>query len=94
MQGRLWPTKPQEVSRAASMGIKDMRQKLTMDDLVKGDDVVFAATGVTDGELLQGVRYFGPIAVTHSLVMRGTTGTVRTIEARHCLDKKNIPGSR
>lgn len=93
MQGRLWPTNPSEVTRASSMGIRDIRQKLTMDDLVKGDDVVFAATGVTDGELLQGVRYFGPVAVTHSLVMRGTTGTVRRIEARHRLDKKNVPGS-
>ncbi|MEX0974914.1 MAG: class II fructose-bisphosphatase [Bacillota bacterium] len=88
MQGRLWPSNGQEVERAALMGIRDIRQKLTMDDLVKGDDVVFAATGVTDGELLEGVRYSGPTARTHSLVMRGTTGTVRFIEALHRLDKK------
>lgn len=90
MQGRLWPTRDHEVERAAKMGIRDIRQKLTMDDLVKGDDVVFAATGVTDGELLRGVRYSGPTARTHSLVMRGTTGTVRFIEALHRLDKKPL----
>jgi fructose-1,6-bisphosphatase II len=88
MQGRLWPTRPEETSRASRMGIRDIKQKLTMDDLVKGDDVLFAATGVTDGELLKGVHYSGPIARTHSLVMRGTTGTVRFIEAVHRLDKK------
>ena len=88
MQGRLWPTSPREVERASKMGIRDIRQKLTMDDLVKGDDVVFAATGVTDGELLEGVRYSGPTAITHSLVMRGTTGTVRRIEALHRLNRK------
>jgi fructose-1,6-bisphosphatase II len=88
MQARLCPTKPQEMARAEAMGIMNMRQKLTMNDLVRGDDVIFAATGVTDGELLKGVRYSGPIARTHSLVMRGTTGTVRFIEAIHRLDKK------
>ncbi len=88
MQGRLCPTKEEEIARAEAMGIEDVRRKLTMDDLVRGDDVVFVATGVTDGELLRGVRYSGPIARTHSLVMRGTTGTVRFIEAIHRLDKK------
>jgi len=88
MQGRLWPTRDHEIERARLMGIRDIRQKLTMDDLVKGDDVVFAATGVTDGELLKGVRYLGPNARTYSLVMRGTTGTIRFIEALHRLDKK------
>jgi fructose-1,6-bisphosphatase II len=91
MQARLWPTNAAEVERARKMGISDIRQKLTMDDLVQGDDVVFAATGVTDGELLKGVHYSGPTAVTHSLVMRGTTGTVRRIEALHRLDRKE-PG--
>jgi fructose-1,6-bisphosphatase II len=88
MQGRLWPTKDSEVERARKMGWRDVTQKLTMGDLVKGDDVVFAATGITDGELLKGVRYSGPTARTHSLVMRGTTGTVRFIEALHRLDRK------
>jgi len=88
MQGRLWPTSSEEVERAKSMGIEDIRKKLTMDDLVKGNDVIFAATGVTDGELLDGVRYHGIFADTHSLVMRGTTGTIRFIRATHRLDKK------
>jgi len=88
MQGRLWPSKDFEVERARKMGIHDVKQKLTMDDLVRGDDVVFAATGVTDGEILRGVRYSGPVAKTYSLVMRGTTGTIRFIEALHRLDRK------
>lgn len=88
MQARLWPVSPEEVERAKTMGIGDIRRKLTMDDLVKGDDVIFAATGVTDGEILRGVRYSGVWASTHSVVMRGTTGTIRFIEARHRLDKK------
>jgi fructose-1,6-bisphosphatase II len=53
------------------------------DDLVRGDDVFFAATGVTDGDLLRGVRYWGEGASTESLVMRGKTGTIRKIEATH-----------
>ena len=88
MQGRLWPTNQREIERATSMGLGDVTRKLTMDDLVKGDDVIFAATGVTDGELLKGVRYSGLTAKTHSLVMRGTTGTIRLVEALHRLDKK------
>lgn len=88
MQARLWPTCPEEVERAKAMGVSDVTRKLTMDDLVKGDDVIFAATGVTNGELLDGVRYMGSIAKTHSIVMRGTTGTVRIIRASHRLDKK------
>jgi len=88
MQARLWPTSEAEAERAKKMGIKDVRQKLVMDDLVRNDDVVFAATGVTDGELLKGVYYSGHTARTHSLVMRGATGTVRFIEALHRLDRK------
>lgn len=88
MQARLWPTSEEETVRAQKMGIKDIRQKLVMDDLVRNDDVVFAATGVTDGEILKGVHYSGHTARTHSLVMRGTTGTVRFIDALHRLDRK------
>lgn len=88
MQARLWPTNRKEVERARKMGIEDIGKKLLMEDLVKNDDVFFAATGVTDGDILQGVRYQGVFADTHSLVMRGTTGTVRFIKARHRLDKK------
>jgi fructose-1,6-bisphosphatase II len=58
-----------------------------MDDLVSSEDVFFAATGITDGELLRGVRYYGEGATTDSLVVRGLTGTVRQIKARHQIDK-------
>lgn len=88
MQARLWPTKPVEIERAKAMGIADVHRKLAMEDLVKGNDVIFSATGVTDGELLDGVRYMGRVAKTHSLSMRGATGTVRFVRATHCLDKK------
>jgi fructose-1,6-bisphosphatase II len=60
---------------------------VTIDDLVKGDNVFFSATGITDGELLHGVRYFGGGARTHTLVMRSRSGTVRFIEATHRWDK-------
>jgi fructose-1,6-bisphosphatase II len=58
-----------------------------MDDLVSSEDVFFAATGITDGELLKGVRYYGNHILTDSLVVRGLTGTVRRIEAVHKIDK-------
>ena len=64
-----------------------------MDDLVSSEDVFFAATGITDGELLKGVRYFGDGASTDSLVVRGLTGTVRQINATHRLDKLRQLGS-
>jgi len=89
-QGRLWPTEESEIIRAQSMGITDINQLLTIDDLVKSEDVFFAATGITDGDLLKGVRYFSRRAVTHTLVMRGVTGTIRHIEAIHQLDKKPL----
>lgn len=88
MQGRLWPEDGGDIARAQAMGIIDVNKLLTMDDLVKGDDVIFAATGITDGELLRGVRYLGDRAKTHSVVMRGRTGTIRFIEAIHRFDKK------
>jgi fructose-1,6-bisphosphatase II len=88
MQGRLWPEDGGDIARAQAMGILDVNKLLTMDDLVKGEDVIFAATGITDGELLRGVRYLSDRAKTHSVVMRGRTGTIRFIEAIHCFDKK------
>lgn len=69
------------------MGI-DVNKVLCMDDLVKGDDAIFAATGVTDGELLRGVQLKGAYGLTHSVVMRAKSGTVRFIEGRHSLKKK------
>ncbi|MDI3327802.1 MAG: class II fructose-bisphosphatase [Alicyclobacillaceae bacterium] len=88
-QGRLLPQDEAEWNRCLAMGLDDPKKVLTMDDLVRGDDAIFAATGVTEGELLHGVRFLSNnVAVTHSLVMRGRTGTVRFIEARHRLDRK------
>ncbi|WP_027415236.1 class II fructose-bisphosphatase [Aneurinibacillus terranovensis] len=87
-QGRLVPQNEQETERCKKMGMSDPRQILRLEDLVKGDDAIFAATGVTDGELLKGVRYAGTTATTHSVVMRARTGTIRFIEGQHRLDIK------
>jgi fructose-1,6-bisphosphatase II len=88
-QGRLLPENEEESKRCGQMGISDCAIKLTIDDLVKGNEVYFAATGISDGNLLKGVT-FGEnnIAKTHSMVTRSETGTVRFIEAIHKLDKK------
>lgn len=89
MQARLKPSNEQEYARCQAMGLKDPQQVLLLDDMVKGEEVFFAATGITDGELLRGVRYFGQNrAKTHSIALRGRTGTVRFIEATHQLDRK------
>ncbi len=88
MQGRLWPEGDADIERAKAMGIADINKVLTLDDLVKGDDVIFAATAITQGDLLNGVRYFGGGARTHSLVMRASTGTIRFVDAIHKFDKK------
>lgn len=86
MQCKLWPRNDAERERALEGGM-DLDQVLTIDDLVRGDNVFFAATGITDGELLDGVRYYGGGARTHSLVMRSKSGTVRFVEASHRWDK-------
>jgi fructose-1,6-bisphosphatase II len=88
LQGRLKPDGDDEISRVHKMGLKDINKVLSLDDLVVGDDVIFAATGITDGDMLRGVRYRGQTADTHSLVMRGLTGTIRNITATHFLEKK------
>ena len=81
--GKLWPRDDEERNAALAEGY-DLDKQLTQDDLVKGDDCFFAATGVTDGDVLQGVRYQGArSATTESLVMRSRSGTVRRIHARH-----------
>ena len=82
MQGRLWPRNDDERQRAIDAGY-DLDQVLTLDDLVAGDDVFFAATGITDGELLRGVRFRGDGANTQSLVMRSKSGTIRKMDATH-----------
>ena len=86
IQGRLWPRDADERQRLVEAGY-DLDHVLTIDDLVAADDVFVAATGVTTGALLRGVRYAREGAVTDSIVMRSRSGTVRRIEARHNLDK-------
>jgi fructose-1,6-bisphosphatase II len=88
MFGRLWPRDDGERQAALDAGY-DLDQVLTIDDLVRGDNVFFAATGVTDGELVRGVRFDGRGATTQSLSMRSKSGTVRLIEARHQFSKLN-----
>ena len=88
MQGRLVPENDEEVKRVHDMGIEDVNKVLTLDDLVSTDDVCFIATGVTKGDMLNGVRFTDKHAITHTVVMRGVTGTVRFIEAYHDYDKK------
>ncbi len=90
MQARLRPRNDQEVERARKLGIKDMDRIYRISDLAKSGDVMFAATGVTDGDLLRGVRFFGGGARTHSVVMRYRSGTIRFIEATHRFDRKPI----
>lgn len=87
LQGKLLPQNEEEAQRCIDMGI-DVTKVLKMDDLVKGDDCIFAATGVTDGELLRGVQLKGGFAKSHTLVMRAKSGTVRFVEGRHSLKKK------
>jgi fructose-1,6-bisphosphatase II len=82
IQGRLWPRNEDERARALELGY-DLDKVLTTDDLVASDDVFFAATGVTDGDFVRGVRYFGDGARTQTVVMRSKSGTIRTIEATH-----------
>jgi fructose-1,6-bisphosphatase II len=86
IQGKLWPTDDAERGRAIDAG-HDLDRVLTTDDLVTSDDTFFAATGITDGELVGGVRYHRGVATTHSLVMRARSGTIRKIESEHHLNK-------
>ena len=89
MQARLAPQDEEEMERCRQMGLEDPLQHLTLDHLVKSDDAIFAATGVTEGELLDGVKFLGgDLAQTDSIVMRAKTRTVRFIKAHHHLDYK------
>ncbi|MEH7512888.1 class II fructose-bisphosphatase [Gottfriedia acidiceleris] len=89
MQARLVPMNKEEELRCMDMGLNNPRQLLTLNDLVKGDDAIFAATGVTSGELLEGVTFLGgDLVETHSIVMRSKTKTVRHIKAHHHLGYK------
>jgi fructose-1,6-bisphosphatase II len=86
IQCRLWPRDETERQLALAQGL-DLDGVLTEDDLVRSDNVFFAATGVTDGEFLRGADFFGSGATTHSVVMRSKTGTIRFIEADHRWEK-------
>lgn len=88
-QGKLTPEDEEQRARCKEMGIDNTNNVLTMEDLVKGNEVFFAATGISDGDLLKGVTYLeNNRAKTHSMVTRAETGTVRFVEAIHKLDKK------
>jgi fructose-1,6-bisphosphatase II len=91
MQCKLWPRNEEEWAAVKEHGI-DVDRVLTATDLVHGDDVFFAATGITDGELLRGVQYFGDGATTQSLVMRSRSGTVRRVDAEHRTSKLDVLG--
>jgi len=90
MQGRLVLDTDEKRERAKKMGIKDARKKYSMEDMVRGD-CLFAATGVTSGSLLSGVRYKGKVITTETVVMRSATGTVRWIRAEHRYHAKFRP---
>nr|WP_256372443.1 class II fructose-bisphosphatase [Romboutsia sp. CE17] len=93
MQGQIYPLSEQEVNRCHEMGLSDeeINKVLSIDDLAKGDDLFFAATGITQGDLLKGVTHIGNNkAKTQSVVMRGKTGTIRFVDAIHNLDKNDI----
>jgi fructose-1,6-bisphosphatase II len=92
MQARLRPTTEGEVERALHMGIRDLDRVFTIGDLARDrdGDIMFAATGITDGDLLKGVRFFGGGARTHSLVMRSKSATVRFIESTHRFDRNPV----
>jgi len=92
-QARLYPEgeeAEEETRRCHEMGIKDVNKLITIDELIKTDDVIFVATGITDSFLLKGVRYYKRRAVTETLVMRSASGTIRHITANHQLDKKPL----
>jgi fructose-1,6-bisphosphatase class II len=87
MQGRLKPRNDEEIERAKKMGITDINKKFYIEELAAGD-VMFAATGVTDGDYLQGVHFFPGGATTQSVVMRSSTRTIRIINATHYFEHK------
>jgi fructose-1,6-bisphosphatase II len=86
LQAKLWPKDPEERQKAIDAG-HDLDRVLMNDDLVRGDNAFFVATGVTDGDLLRGVHYRRGGATTQSLVMRSKSGTIRLIESWHSFDK-------
>ncbi|HET9917575.1 MAG TPA: class II fructose-bisphosphatase, partial [Candidatus Binatia bacterium] len=88
-QGRLAPRNNEEIERAKKMGVSDIKKKFSITELAAGD-VMFAATGVTDGDYLRGVHFFPGGATTQSVVMRSKTKTIRVIDATHYFDHKPV----
>src|SRR5699024_4928744 len=88
IQGILHPKNDAEIERCQTMGITNINKVYYMEDFCPGDDAIFAATGVTDGELLKGVQFKGTKATTQTVVMRAKSGTVRFIDGDHSLRKK------
>jgi fructose-1,6-bisphosphatase II len=88
LQGRFRPQGDEDLERVRRMGVRDVDQVFGIGDLASGDDLMFAATGVTDGDLLRGVRFFGGGARTHSIAVRRRSGTARFIEATHRFDRR------
>ncbi len=89
IQGKLWPKDEAERRRALDAG-HDLNRVLLTDDLVTGDNVFFVATGVTDGEMLEGVRFSGDTITTHSIVMRSKSGTIREVKSEQALNKLRL----
>jgi len=89
IQGKLWPKDEAERRRALDAG-HDLTRVLFTDDLVTGDNVFFVATGVTDGEMLEGVRFHGDTITTHSIVMRSKSGTIREVKSEQALNKLRL----
>lgn len=86
LQARLKPKDDAQKERLLALGVTEIDKKLTLEDLAKGQDLTFTATGVIDGPLLRGVRYTADYCITHSVVMRVKTGTIRFLETHHKLD--------
>src|SRR5205085_8398983 len=87
MQGQLKPRNEKEIERAKKMGVADVNKIFAIDEMARGN-VIFAASGVTSGDFLRGVRFFKGGAETHSVVMRSKSHTIRYIEARHSFEYK------
>jgi fructose-1,6-bisphosphatase II len=82
----MWPTQRSQVEKLREYGLEDPEKKLTLHDLIRGDDVVFVATGITPGETLHGVRYFRGGARTHTIVMSTEPRMIRFIDTIHALE--------
>jgi len=93
LQCRLWLRSREDEEKARAAGYEDLRGVFSVDDLVRGEDVAFAATGVTDGEFLHGVIYHHFWAETESMVFRSKSGTVRHLNTKHHYALKSVEGA-